>query len=435
MNFSKAVFNVSVINIVGTFLALLNTVIVARLFGTNREVEIFFASNIIIRILLKLSQSGEMSEIILPLYHQYGREKGKVFSQKFVSSIINWYLLALIPFVLIVMNFAPMITSYVIPGFGKEDQFLAAEMIRLLSPLTLFIFYNGQIQTILNAEKKFGAPEFISLISRISLILALLLGHKVYGIWIMVYALWFSTIITSFLSTYYYYRYVGKYFFILRVEDESLYSSFGKIWSSLPYIGATQIYAIALNAGISFLPQGTFAVFNYARTIVTKLEAVFLRPIATIFFSMFSSGKNEDYSFQKTLISKALENVQLILFPFFLIFILLGETILSFFLLNEKFNNEQILVLINFIIMLTLFLKLQALTTIARKIVFTLGFVKESFFLMCIVQIFCASFAQTLIRDKEIIGVLITIFTNSFLLMIVPYFLLLMKKKEIFIFL
>ena len=82
--------------------------------------------------------------------------------------------------------------------------------------------------------------------------------------------------------------------------------------------------------------------------------------------------------------------------------------------------------------MLTLFLKLQALTTIARKIVFTLGFVKESFFLMCIVQIFCASFAQTLIRDKEIIGVLITIFTNSFLLMIVPYFLLLMKKRNFY---
>ena len=64
-----------------------------------------------------------MSEIILPLIIST-EEKGKVFSQKFVSSIINWYLLALIPFVLIVMNFAPMITSYVIPGFGKEDQFL-----------------------------------------------------------------------------------------------------------------------------------------------------------------------------------------------------------------------------------------------------------------------------------------------------------------------
>ena len=140
--------------------------VIAHFFGTSREIEIFFATNIIIYVAMKLSQAGEMSEIILPIYHKFKYDVNLETAQRVVSTVLNWYAIALLLLSFIVFMIAPLLIKVIVPGFGETDHILGAQMIRSVSPLLVVMFLSGQIQSLINAEKIFGFPEAIGVASR-----------------------------------------------------------------------------------------------------------------------------------------------------------------------------------------------------------------------------------------------------------------------------
>ena len=73
----------------------------------------------------------------------------------------------------------------------------------------------------------------------------------------------------------------------------------------------TQVYAFALDAGLSMLPVGIFAAFKYVRTyFYDKAIAILLRPVSVVFFTHVSEalarGAKDVRDLAKTALARAL---------------------------------------------------------------------------------------------------------------------------------
>ncbi len=415
MGFNKSTFSITAINIVNTTVTVLSSIIVARFFGTTREIEVYFASNVIIFVLLRLSQNGEIGEILLPIYNKYKYGDNHEIAQRIVSTVFNWYAIGLFIITGFVYMYAPWLVKIIIPGFTSTDQLLGTQFIRSLSPLLVFMFINGQINSLLNAEKQFGKPESINMLAQLIRIFTIIIGIKYFGIWIMVIAQWIATA-TKFISLVCLYYMIGnRHYLHLWVPGYSIIPLLKKIWSTLYYVGSHQLWIIVLNSGLSTLPEGTLAVFNYASNLSKHIQGVFLKPISTVFFSHFAEGFSKGNNDLKRLINKALANFELILFPAIVIVFIAGRSGLMFLWYGDKFSQNEVILALFIIKVLLVLFSIISLNTIARKIIITLGYVKLVFSLMSACMLAQSIIGWFIIRSAGINGVLFLISFSTLL--------------------
>lgn len=433
MSFTKSIVSVTTINIGSALIAVLNSILVARIFGTSREIEIYFATNVLIYVVMKLSQGGEMSEVLLPLYHKFKIKYDKITAQKFVSVILNWYIIAMVVLSILVYVFAPGLVRIIIPGFTYEDHVLGTKMIRVMSPALIIMFSRGQINSLLNAENHFGKPEMISAISRMLSVVIIIIGFKTLGIWVLILSLWVSSITNLILLLCIYSRAGNKYYLQLHIQNIKVIPHIKSILSTLPYIGATQFASIVFNAGLSTLPQGSLAVFNYSLNFFSRLRGIFLRPIATVFFTHFSIEIAADKTSYRALINRALELIQTILFPALIIVMLAGKSGLMFLWYSERFGLNEINLANNILTVLFIMLFLVGLDMIARKIVMSLGYVKICYSLLSISQILYGLYVWYGIKYLGVNGAIIAMALSGFISLFISLSILfIFNRKHLF---
>lgn len=432
MSIQKAVVSITSINILGLFVAVINSIIIARYFGTSREIEIYFSMSVLIRVVMKLSQGGEMSEIILPVYHKYRENSGLQIAQRVVSIVFNWYALFMSVIILAVILLAPSLVKIIIPGFSPTDHLLGIKMIRVISPLFVFMFINGQLQSILNAEKIFGKSEIINLLSRVLAITAIIGLVSKFGVWAVVISLWISTSAQFTGLMLLYYSSGNKYYFILKSPQFTILHLLNRIWSTYPYIITTQIWNIILNAGLSTLPQGTLAIYTYIRTLLMRLQGVFMRPLSIVFFTHYSERHSRGDLTLKSLTNKALGYYMLVLFPILLAIVFAGESGLGFIWGTKNFTVDDVNFAHKLLMALFSLLFISGITMITRKVAMTAGYVTKVYFIMSVSQVVTAAVAWYAIQRYGIYGVVFTNLLNVILLYI-STIIMLLKRKEMYV--
>ena len=64
----RSVGVVTILSLAGTVVGVVQSVVVAYAFGTSRQVEIFFAAVALETTMLQLTQTGQLTDIFLPIY-------------------------------------------------------------------------------------------------------------------------------------------------------------------------------------------------------------------------------------------------------------------------------------------------------------------------------------------------------------------------------
>ena len=306
MSFNRSIFKISTINVFNSIFVLANSVVIAQLFGTSRNIELFFAARIVVNMAINLSLAGTFAEIILPIYHRSKAENGLEGAQRMISSFTNIYLVIISILAMIMIIAAPIIIKVLTPGFTAENHILGVSMIRVLSPLLVFMFFNGQIKVLLNAEQKYGRPEIISTINLIIRPAIIFVGFSTFDIWILIISLWIVTVMESVMLLFLYKTSGNRYYFKVNYEWVEISPHLKLVWSTFPNILISQSTNIIINSQISMLPAGVFAIFNYAEMIVKRIQSIFSKPILTVFFSKYSLGHSLNESDIKTLIRSSL---------------------------------------------------------------------------------------------------------------------------------
>jgi len=191
--------------------------------------------------------------------------------------------------------------------------------------------------------------------------------------------------------------------------------------STFLYVGATQFYNIVLTASISFLPEGTYAIFKYVQNLANKVKGLFIQPFMTVFFTEYSlllqNSKSVIKEFRKYMAGIININVVVIIGT-----ILVGDFIIDLLWGSKKFDIYDVKLSYLFLIFNISAILLSSLGAIYRKMAVAHGEGKKLYLFWVIAQLLSAGFSYFLIRYFKIDGLLFVIPVNAFLMGITSYF-------------
>lgn len=290
MGTARSIGILTILNVVGAAIGLLNTAVVAFFFRTTRAVEVYFAAAGLQASVVRLTQTGQISEIFLPIYHRIRHDQGADQAHGAFSIIVNWMVLVTAGLSVGFWFATSALIRLRVPGFAESDLATGARIFRALIPIGFAQVLAGLIQTLANAERWFGAAEAIAVFSRLAIVLTIVLLAPIQGVWALVTAQWIGSGMLVVGLAVFVVRKGFRYRFRLHQDGFSPRVVFRKLFATFGYAGTTQVYLFSLDAALSMLPQGVFAAFRYAMTLFAKTQSVLLRPIGTVFFTHFSEA-------------------------------------------------------------------------------------------------------------------------------------------------
>lgn len=427
MSTNRPIVTLTLLNILGALVGLAGSIVTAHYFGTSRGLEVFFAASSLQAVAVSLSQGGQINEILIPLYHRLRRSEGVVSAQTAYAVAINWSLIALCGLSLVMWVLAPQVAAVIVPGFGGDDHAAVASAFRWLLPLLPIQVLNELLQGISNAERWFGRTEMYNFISQALGLICILLLSGPLGTRALVLSLWVSQI--ALLATYVWM--LGglgyKHRAALRHPGMPLLGIFSKLGMTLIYAGCTQVYSMTLSAGLSFLPQGTYATFTYVTRLYSRVNGILLRPVSTVFFSHFSEALGEGSSALARLVRSAMERSLSIGFVMLSASVASAHGIIAFLWGGRLFAGGQLDLAAHLLILFMLMLLMSGVGQVLRKLLIAADKMWPVYLGLSGVQVICAVAAYYLPRLFGAIGAAAVLFLNS--AMIVSACVILLRLK------
>ncbi len=399
---------------IAAILGVLYSILQVHFFGTSREIEIYFGALSLAYLVTSLTQSGQLAEIFLPEYHRL-KIKGVELAHQGLNVVINRMLLYGFVLILAIFISAPYFINLLIPGFEDQDKILAISMFRMLLPYLTIQLVSSFFITVLNAERKFGRAETLGLLNSIINIVVLLILFRLLGVWALILALLVGKFIE--LAFYLQQLYKGgfRYSFIMSLDEFDHVKFFKTIQRTLLYVSATQIYSFVLTASISYLPEGTFAVFKYVQNLATKIKGLFIQPFITIFFTTYSQlaqfSKSVTNEVNRTITNIINVNIILCIGT-----ILMGKYIIEIIWGGDKFDINDINLAYIFLLFNVVAIIFSSLGSSYRKMAVSHGKSKELYSFWVVAQLLSALFSYFLIKNFGITGLYFIVPINTFLM-------------------
>jgi putative peptidoglycan lipid II flippase len=163
---------------------LISAMLISRAFGTNPELDAFYAANRLPETLFNLMAAGALASAFLPTFTDFLTRRDHDGAWRLASAVANLVLIALGSISLLCWLAAPWLVSNVLaPGFKDPSQVtLTVSLLRvmLLSP-TIFSL-SGLLMATLNAHQHFALPALAPASYRLGMIISVLAFVPRYGI-------------------------------------------------------------------------------------------------------------------------------------------------------------------------------------------------------------------------------------------------------------
>jgi putative peptidoglycan lipid II flippase len=410
---ARSIGILTILNIVGAGISLLNSVVTAHLFGTQRVMEVFFAAATLLALVTSLSQTGQLADIFLPMYHRLQHSEGQAAAQWAYAVVLNWMLIMTAVLAVLCFVLAPFIVSLLVPGFSDDDRRLGTSMFRCLLPLVIVEMSVGMISMLGNAERRFGVPEAIGVGGRAVVLVSFVALVRPTGVWSNVYSLWIGQAFQLIAFVLMLRRMGYRHSLRLRSEGFNISMLFSRLMGTWTYVGATQVYAFALNASLSMLPQGSFGAFKYVEQLYNKTNAIVLRPVSIVFFTHISEALARGSREVRHLIHAALSKCLSICTVVFVAALVAGGPLLRSLWGSKQFDPKDLSLAI------TLFIIYYALTythgfgLITRKLDLALGMVNRLYASLAAAQLVSAlvvwQFTHRWQANGAIVGIVVSV--------------------------
>ena len=434
MGAARSIGVLTILNLIGAVIGVVNSVVVAYFFGTSRLVEIFFASSALQACVTRLAQTGQIAEIFLPIYHRVKHTQGVEKAHRAFSIILNWMMIVAAVLAVAMFFLSSLLMRLRVPGFSESDLALGAQMFRVLILVACSRIVIALFRTLAEAERWFGMAEAVGVLSRLLIVGAIVALASSIGVWSLVIAMCLGNLFMLVGLVTLVVRRGFRYHFCLRDEGFRAWSVFRKTFATMGYVGATQVYLFALDAGLSTLPQGVFAAFRYAQTLYDKTSSVLLRPISVVFFTHFSEAVARGATALRELARSALAGSLAVSSLIIVAMWVAAKPLLGGLWGLERFGVEQ-MNLAAFLVMLLYMLCLpMALGQLARKTGVSLGLVTSQYFLASLVQLLSGLMVWLLMWQFAVTGAIVGVMAAATLLNLSYLVPLMLWKREFLLF-
>lgn len=428
---ARSIGVMTVLNGIGALLTVGQSAVVAYFFGTTRGVEIYFAAVGVELSVGQMLQTGKITAIFLPIYHRLKHNAGVSAAYGAFAVLVNWLLLLVLPFCIAMYFCAPLLVRLRVPGFSPGDLQTATRMFQALVPLLGIHVTVAMFQLLANAEKWFGLPEALAVAGRVVSIAIIALMSSNWSNWSLVAALYANNLLMLSGMFLLIYRLGYRHRFHLRQSGFHLRSVLGDLRTTFVYVVLTQVYLFAFDAGLSQLPQGVYGVFKYVqRQLFSRTSAIALQPVGVVFFTHFSEAVARGSAAVVELARRALNLTLAISVLICVAFVVGGRMLLESLWSGPQFGAEEITMATHLATALYLLLLAAAADQVYRRMVMSLGLVRQYFWTASLVQCACAVLSLLILPQGGVYGALSIVAVNMLVLSAAPLLLILAARPE-----
>ena len=156
---------------VSKFTGVLDDFIVGRVFGAGRELDAYYAAFKLPDLLFTLIAGGAMAAAFIPVFSGYLASGDRAGAWKLASSTINLAFLVTLAAAAVAALIAPwLVREFLAPGFGPDQQFLTANLMRLVLVQTAVFSVSGIVMSALQAHQHFLLPALAPVMYNLGII-------------------------------------------------------------------------------------------------------------------------------------------------------------------------------------------------------------------------------------------------------------------------
>ena len=299
---ARAAGTVMVALVLNNVANLVYTVLSATTFGTQGEMDAFFAANRVSEILFYLLAGGALGSAFIPTFTGLLTQEKRQRAWKLASSVANLALIILIVAAVLAAIYAPQIVRYILaPGFAADpaQESLTVELLRLMLPSAVIFGMSGLVMGILNSHQKFFIPALTPALYRLGLIFGVIVLAPRMGI----FGLAWGVLIGSSLHL------ISQIPSLIRLNGRQYFPMFGLRMAEVQEVGVLMaprlfgVAAVQLNHLVntrlaSYMAIGGLSGLQWALTIMLMPQALIGQAIATAamptFSAQFALGKLDE---------------------------------------------------------------------------------------------------------------------------------------------
>src|ERR1039457_1407538 len=260
----KSILSLSGINLLIIFSGILSSILNAKYYGVSRQIECFFSASLLSRLILSFTQTGQIVEFVIPRFIKLKTEEKFEDGNKLFSGVLNNQILFGILLTAICCIFAKQIIDVLVPGFSDNDKLLTTHIFFILLPTIIINLIIGVLTSFLNAGGIYGRNEMIQFFGGLISIGLLVALYRSMGIMALVFATLISQCFALGAEVFLLFTKTKmRYRFVLFNDIFSIKDFFSIFKLTIYYASSLQILNFAINAALSFLPQGIYAVYRY----------------------------------------------------------------------------------------------------------------------------------------------------------------------------
>jgi putative peptidoglycan lipid II flippase len=271
---------------------LVSIILMGTTFGTEGELDAFFAANRVSETLFTLMAGGALGSAFIPTFTGLlTKDKWKT-AWKLASAIINLLLVVLITAAILAAIFAQPLVRYVLaPGFADKPglEALTVDLLRIMLPSAVIFGISGLVMGILNSHQKFFIPALTPALYRLGMIFGMVFlapNQGIFGLaWGVVIgaALHLVSQIPTLL------RLKGQYFPILGLNQPAVREVGILMAPRLFGVAAVQLNFWVTTRLASGMAKGSVTGVSLAFTIMLLPQAIIGQAVAIAALPTFSA--------------------------------------------------------------------------------------------------------------------------------------------------
>lgn len=249
-----------------SLLGLFRDRLLAGKFGASSQLDIYFAAFRIPDFIYGVLIAGGIISVFLPVFSEYFNKNPKD-GWKLTNIVLNWFLLFLAAFCIILFIFIPFILNFIVPGFSLESKKATAGLARIMLLSPLFFVVASIFSGILHYFHRFLAYSLAPILYNLGIIMGILFFVPLWGIsglaWGVVLGAFLFLLIQIISAKLAGFDYKPIFKFkepgLKKILLLSLPRSFGAM--------ANQINLIFITGIASTLSAGSLAIFNFSNNL------------------------------------------------------------------------------------------------------------------------------------------------------------------------
>jgi putative peptidoglycan lipid II flippase len=315
--------------------------VIGALFGASGVADVWNAVFTIPNNLRKLMAEGALSSAFIPSLSASLVEDGSGREARLITrKVLSLQLVILIPLVALCAVLSRQVVGVLLafPDPGKMR--LSVDLFRWVFIYLLFISLSAVLMAVLNSHGQFIIPALTPVLFSVCVISATLLLYRFLGIYSMVVGVLGGGVaqILSQLPRFLRLGYDFRPDFMFR---HGRFRSILRAW--LPVLGSAAIFAVTQQIAVLFasgLEDGSTSALSYALVFFQLPFGIFSISIITVLFPRMSrqAARGEREHLSET-VSYGLRYIMLLLVPAALVYILLGERIITVALQRRAFSE------------------------------------------------------------------------------------------------